>query len=90
MPCAARRRCFTESMPRDDPATTVAACAGCAAAWRGVVRAHCRGCHVTFDDDALFDAHRRTGRCVAPRRLGRVVVGGVWCRLLVGEFTAAS
>jgi len=43
-----------------------------------------------LDDDVLFDAHRRTGRCVHPRCLGLVVVDGVWCRLLAGERTAAS
>jgi hypothetical protein len=64
-------------MPRDDPAMAVAACAGCAASWRGVERAHCRGCHVTFDDEVLFDAHRRTGMCVSPERLDLVAVGQV-------------
>jgi hypothetical protein len=47
-------------------------------------------CHVTLDDDVVFDTHRRTGLCVHPRSLGLVVVGGVWCRLLAGEWTEAS
>jgi hypothetical protein len=55
----------------------VAACAGCAASWRGMERAHCRGCHVTFDDEVLFYAHRRTGMCVSFERLDLVAVGQV-------------
>jgi hypothetical protein len=85
MPGAARDHCFTGAMPRDDPDTTLAACAGCEASWRSTVRAHCRVCHVTFDDEVLFDAHRLTGVCVDPRCLDLVVVGGVWCRLLAGQ-----
>lgn len=27
----------------------------------GETRANCRACHATFDDEALFDAHRLTG-----------------------------
>lgn len=53
--------CFTAIVPRDDPATTLAARAGCGASWRGTVRAHCRVCHVTVADDILFDTHRLTG-----------------------------
>ncbi|MGH3514499.1 MAG: hypothetical protein ACRDRB_19830 [Pseudonocardiaceae bacterium] len=77
-------------MPRDDSAANVTTSAGCAASWREAVRAHCRVCHVTFDDDVLFDAHRPAGICVRPRRLELVVGGGMWCRLPVGEWTAAS
>jgi hypothetical protein len=77
--------CFTAIVPRDDPATTLAACAGCGASWRGTVRAHCRVCHVTVDDDTLFDAHRLTGVCVPPRCLDLIAVDGVWCRLLAGQ-----
>jgi hypothetical protein len=82
---AAGRRCFTAMMSRDNPATAMAACAGCAASWRGAERAHCRKCHVTFDDEILFDAHRRTAACVPPLRLNLVLVDSVWCRLLAGE-----
>jgi hypothetical protein len=69
VPTAAGKRWFTAVMPRDHPATAVAACAACATSWRGLGRAHCRACHVTFDDEVLFDAHRLTGRCVPPRNL---------------------
>jgi hypothetical protein len=75
-------RCFTVMMLRDNPATALATCVGCAASWRGIGRAHCRACHVTFDDEVLFDAHRLTGICVPPGRLDLVAVGDVWCRLL--------
>ena len=90
LPGAAGGQCFTAPMPRDNPATAVAACTGCAASWRGVQRAHCRGCHVTFDDEVLFDAHRRTGRCVPPDRLDLVAVGQVWCRLFTGPQRTAA
>src|SRR5947209_8013500 len=88
VPGAAGERCFTAVMPRDDSATAMAVCAGCAASWRGMGRAHCRVCHVTFDDLALFDAHRRTVGCVPPQCLSLVMVGGVWCRLLAAGQTA--
>jgi len=73
----------TAAMPRDNPATAVAASAGCATSWQGISRAHCRACHVTFDDETLFDAHRLTGRCAPPHHLHLVAVGNIWCRLLV-------
>lgn len=82
--------CFTAPMRRDNPATAVAACTGCATSWRGLERAHCRECHVTFDDEVLFDAHRLTGRCVPPERLDLVAVGQVWCRLLTGQQRGAA
>lgn len=41
------------------------ACRSCAASLRGTGRAHCRGCHATFDDELLFDAHRRTALCAS-------------------------
>ena len=81
---AAGGLCFTAAMPRDNPVTALAACAGCAASWHGMDRAHCRACHLTFDDEVLFDAHRRTGKCVSPC-LDLVAVGGVWCRLLAEQ-----
>ncbi|MGH7488230.1 MAG: hypothetical protein ACREMY_21930, partial [bacterium] len=42
---------------------------------------HCRVCHVTFDDDIMFDAHRRIGICLDPRSLGlsSSAVSGVGC-----------
>jgi hypothetical protein len=66
LPAAANRRWFTAAMPRDNPTTAVAACAGCATSWQGIGRSHCPACHVTFDDEVLFDAHRRTGCCAPP------------------------
>jgi hypothetical protein len=83
-PAAGQKHWFTPAMPRDNPATTVATCAGCATSWRGIGRAHCRACHATFDDEALFDAHRLTGSCVPPHHLDLVAVDKVWCRLLAG------
>lgn len=85
VPDAAGKHCFTAVMPRDDSATAMAVCAGCAASWQGMGRAHCQACHVTFDDEVLFDAHRRTTGCVPPQDLDLVVVDGVWCRLLTAK-----
>lgn len=42
----------------------------CAAVWSGEDRMHCGGCHLTFDDIELFDAHRSDDRCLDPRTLG--------------------
>jgi hypothetical protein len=89
VPGASGGRCFTVMMFRDNPATALATCVGCAASWRGIGRAHCRACHVTFDDEVLFDAHRLTGICVPPGRLDLVAVGGVWCRLLARQQAVA-
>ena len=89
VPGAAGERCFTAFMLRENPATAVAACAGCAASWRGIMWAHCRGCHETFDDEVVFDAHRSTRICVPPQSLDLVVIDGVWRRPLAGKQTAA-
>ncbi|HZE02829.1 MAG TPA: hypothetical protein VE155_13800 [Pseudonocardiaceae bacterium] len=60
-------------MPRDDPAANLTTCAGCAASWPEAVRARCRVCHVTFDDDLLLDVHpaRRVLRAFPPSWAGR-------------------
>ena len=44
---------------------------------------------MTFDDEVLFDAHRRTAGCIPPLGLDLVAVDGVWYRLLAAEQTAA-
>ena len=49
-----------------------------------------RGCPVTFDDEVLFDAPRRTGRCLPPDRLDLIAVGQVWYRLLTGPHRGAA
>lgn len=65
-------------------------CGGCPAVWTGVNRAHCSGCHATFNAVGLFDLHRRGGVCLDPEE---IVIGrgprtgerllflrdGVWC-----------
>lgn len=59
----------------------------CGHEWAGADRAHCcrrfRGCGHVFDDPDLWDAHRRGGRCTAPRELGLIqTTTGVWVRAL--------
>ena len=54
-------------------------CGGCAAEWAGEDRAHCAGCHVSFDSIILFDVHREGGGCVRPQVLGLVATkNGIW------------
>ena len=54
-------------------------CGGCAAEWAGEDRAHCAGCHVSFDSIVLFDVHRDGGGCLRPQVLGLVATkNGIW------------
>jgi hypothetical protein len=54
-------------------------CGGCAAEWAGADRAHCAGCHVSFDSIVLFDVHREGGGCLRPQVLGLVATkNGIW------------
>jgi hypothetical protein len=44
---------------------------------------------MTFDDEALFDAHRLIDRsCAPPHHLDLVAVSNIWCPLLAGKLTA--
>ena len=54
-------------------------CGGCAAEWAGEDRAHCAGCHVSFDSTVLFDVHREGGGCLRPQVLGLMATkNGIW------------
>ena len=54
-------------------------CGGCAAEWAGEDRAHCAGCHVSFDSVVVFDVHRDGGGCLRPQVLGLVATkNGIW------------
>jgi hypothetical protein len=54
-------------------------CDGCTAEWAGEDRAHCAGCHTTFDSIVLFDVHRDGGSCLRPQVLGLVATkNGIW------------
>ena len=54
-------------------------CGGCAAEWAGEDRAHCAGCHVSFDSIVVFDVHRDGGGCLRPQVLGLVATkNGIW------------
>ena len=59
----------------------------CGRRWVGVDRAHCcrrtAGCGHVFDDAALWDRHRRRGRCLDPRSLDLIpTTDGTWLRAL--------
>jgi len=59
----------------------------CGATWVGVDRAHCcrrtGGCGHVFDDAALWDRHRRYGRCLDPHSLDlTATTDGMWLRTL--------
>jgi len=59
----------------------------CGVRWVGVDRAHCcrrtGGCGHVFDDPALWDRHRRHGRCLDPRSLDLIATtDGTWLRAL--------
>lgn len=72
-------------------------CAGCGAHWPRGGSCHCGaldGCHDTFADVRLFDAHRDHGHCLDPAevddRAGRPVMewsGAMWvpARKVVGS-----
>ena len=64
------------------------ACGGCPTRWSGGGRAHCSGCHLTFNTTSLFDLHRRLrgehGFCVEPDTIETKdgplrLMDGVWC-----------
>ncbi|WP_456300258.1 FDXHR family putative zinc-binding protein [Saccharopolyspora oryzae] len=44
-------------------------CHQCPNTWTGTSRCHCSSCHHTFSGLALFDRHRRNGRCHHPETL---------------------
>ena len=54
-------------------------CGGCVAECAGEDRAHCAGCHVSFDSIVVFDIDREGGGCLRPRVLGPVATkNGIW------------
>jgi hypothetical protein len=54
-------------------------CPVCGSVWAGAERAHCTGCHHSFDDVALFDAHREHGHCQHPGELHLIRTrNGIW------------
>ena len=87
-----RRTALTRNRPRSSDMAHITAreqvsmfC--CGRRWVGVDRAHCcrrtAGCGHVFDDGALWDRHRRRGRCLDPRSLGLIpTIDGIWLRAL--------
>lgn len=62
-------------------------CGGCNTGWTGEDVCHCSGCHETFADVDVFDAHRSGygahGKCLAPGRIQTIPMKkltGVWVR----------
>lgn len=50
----------------------------CGAVWSGVARAHCTGCHYTYNSVGQFDRHRSaTTGCIPLDTLGFVVEDGI-------------
>lgn len=54
----------------------------CGKSWNGVGRAHCAGCHETFNTDGGAEQHRKgpmsARRCVDPATLGFRLADGIW------------
>jgi hypothetical protein len=49
--------------------------------WVGEDRCHCARCCQTWDDVALFDAHRSGDKCLRGRALGLLQTrNGIWLR----------
>ena len=54
-------------------------CIRCKSTWTGLNRAHCTGCHRTFNSVAAFDKHRRDSKCLDPETLGmKMDDKGIW------------
>ena len=71
---------MVEAVPRPADVVYYASCA-CGQRWFGLNRAHCAGCHCTFDDVDLYDAHRLTLECKRPTAMGLAQnQHGVWMR----------
>ncbi len=63
----------------DVPENMLRSCGGCDARWYGPLRCHCSVCHVTVDDESLWNQHRVDGECRWPGSLGLTRDrGGVW------------
>ncbi|ABW11401.1 hypothetical protein MXD62_12995 [Frankia sp. Mgl5] len=59
---------------------TLIGCGRCDVRWTALTAAHCPTCHETFVGYAGFDAHRDSGRCLAPGEAGLRSDGGYWRR----------
>lgn len=56
-------------------------CVKCKERWTGLNRAHCTGCHRTFNSVSAFDRHRVGFKCLDPMDLGmRVDEKGIWSK----------
>ena len=54
-------------------------CRKCGDKWSGLRRAHCTGCHKTFNSLGGFDKHRKDFKCLDPGDLGMVMSDdGIW------------
>jgi hypothetical protein len=79
LPSACRRWPLTLPSWANDVHLFSIRCGGCTAEWAGEDRAHCAGCHTTFDSIVLFYVHRDGGSCLRPQVLGLVATkNGIW------------
>lgn len=54
-------------------------CFHCKSTWTGLNRAHCVGCHRTFNSVGAFDKHRVGCQCADPQDLGmKADEKGIW------------
>jgi len=54
-------------------------CVKCREKWTGLSRAHCTGCHRTFNSVGAFDRHRVNFKCLDPVDLGmKMDEKGIW------------
>jgi len=61
-------------------------CGKCKAKWTGMNRAHCTGCHQTFNSVWAFDKHRDKFKCVDPESLGMEMnEKGIWSKRMTEE-----
>jgi hypothetical protein len=54
-------------------------CIVCKERWTGMNRAHCTGCHRTFNSVGGFDKHRKDLKCLDPESIGMEMnEKGIW------------
>ncbi len=56
-------------------------CVVCRERWTGLSRAHCTGCHKTFNSVSAFDKHRPNMICIDPVKIKMEMSNkGIWSK----------